>query len=241
MRGEVPRAVSAIRRARARRDDPLCPRCLVARKEHESRDGARLEVTARGNARVTRRRGRTSIETRQNACCWLLLEKTFFHPLGPDSPKSQADRPPGPRSTRTKRRPKRSHDCCVFSIRSRTIRVRALVLEDLFRLRRSCAALSWAASSPRSEPSSRRLCGALVGVSKRAGLIPTHPQSLKNDAARSAASSRSSTPRSGRWRGGDPAGEGGREEVSRTSRPRVRRRRLERKETLTFRGDDAKG
>ena len=29
------------------------------------------------------------------------------------------------------------------------------------------------------------LIGALVGVSKRAGLISTHPQSLKNDAARS--------------------------------------------------------
>ena len=81
----------------------------------------------------------------------------------------------------------RKHDAEV-AIRSRPNRVRALVLENLSRIRRlACGDLMGGLfPSFGTVVSQAVLIGALLGVSKRAGLISTHPQQLKNDAARSA-------------------------------------------------------
>ena len=210
-------------RARAARDDPLCARCRVARKEHRKAATDALRQAARGNARVTQTRTNVDRDATERAALNFFLKKhSFIHWV--TIVPSRADRPPGPRTLR--RDVRRSHDCCVISMKiASQSRPRARPGGPLSAPTLLCGALM-VASSPRSEPSSRRLCSsarAWACPSAR-GSISTHPQScLKNDAARRRSSSRSSTPRSGRWSVAPtwrPCREGDRQEVSRDARPR---------------------
>ena len=81
----------------------------------------------------------------------------------------------------------KGHDVCGCDPTASQSRPRAL-LENPSRTRRLvCGALMGGIfPSFGTVVSQAVLIGALLGVSKRAGLISTHPQCLKNEAARSA-------------------------------------------------------